>query len=889
MAITWSVLIISAALAVAYFQYRNECNLYKITETVGDVSVIRDGAAAKIPHQELVPGDIVLVDDGMVFSDMAVVSTSCLLVDESALTGESNHVGKVPVDPSAGNDQYDERKHKRNTLFAGTTILEADKTTAVVLRTGSFTAKGEFIRDIYSFSRHRFKFDVEVPIVLTILFFYAVFAFTMTNYLLGDVFVYGFFYGMYIVMTILPPLLPTVFTVSVGVSDERLAQKRIACTNSESILVAGKVTRAFFDKTGTLTRQGLDFLSVRSASGWTEVDTDDQAQSFMSDRMATGMAVCHTLTRSKKGNLVGNPVDREMFQASGATLNGNVACDKRGTRMALLKQFDFDHHSMTQSTVVKTSNGEMFVYVKGSGESIKALCRPETVPSDFDHALRESATQGIYQISMAFKDLPAGTDVSNLDRMSLEADLTFIGVLNFKNIMKEDSPEVIRHLAAGEVESIMVTGDSILTGIKIARETGIFSQDESVLVGSLSDDEGLVWRNEAHEIVELPSVPSMKETGTKLAISGEAFSYLLSREQSMAHQLGDFIRVYGRCTPYDKVAVVSHFVKKGYITMMCGDGGNDCGALKAAHVGIALSDAEASTVAPFTSLDKTITSVVDVLLEGRCALASALASYKYIIMYGQVETLIQLIAAYFGTTPTEWCWVFMDGVWTVSLAFTLPLSRAAKKLSPTRPTASVLGLQTLSSVCGILLINFLFMVGGLAYLFQQDWFACRMWEADDLSNVLVIGDNYETEVLFLIGGFQYITSAIAFNFGYEFRSNFLRNYVFVVLVTFFCTAMIYITFVPGDFSCIWRVNCVNDDVRRSVTSEPFPIQNPFNTTVMPNYFQAGIFGLMMGNAVAISAYEYFVVNGIRRYYAAKKRQKKSVHKGAVGVEKHSLA
>lgn len=90
---------------------------------------------------------------------------------------------------------------------------------------------------------------------------------------------------------------------------------------------------------------------------------------------------------------------------------------------------------------------------------------------------------------------------------------------------------------------------------------------------------------------------------------------------------------------------------------MAGDGGNDCGALKTAHVGIALSDAEASIVAPFTSLDKTISSVVDVLLEGRCALASALASYKYMLMYGQVETLLQMICAYFSITFAEWCWV----------------------------------------------------------------------------------------------------------------------------------------------------------------------------------------------------------------------------------------
>lgn len=87
---------------------------------------------------------------------------------------------------------------------------------------------------------------------------------------------------------------------------------------------------------------------------------------------------------------------------------------------------------------------------------------------------------------------------------------------------------------------------------------------------------------------------------------------------------------------------------------MCGDGGNDCGALRTAHVGIALSDAEASVVSPFTSIDKDITSVLTVLKEGRCTLASAISSYKYMIMYGQVETINQVICAWFSITFSEW-------------------------------------------------------------------------------------------------------------------------------------------------------------------------------------------------------------------------------------------
>lgn len=302
---------------------------------------------------------------------------------------------------------------------------------------------------------------------------------------------------------------------------------------------------------GTLTKQGLDFLSVRSASGWDQVISEDQSQSIMSDRLATGMTVCHTLTRSKNGTLVGNPVDRVMFEVSGGSLNGQEATDKEGLRMTILKQFDFDHHSMTQSTIVKTQDGSIVAYVKGSGEIIKALCNAETIPQDFDLALRASAIQGIYQISMAFKPLPTDTDIGSLSRSSLESNLVFLGVVNFKNSMREDTPEVIRHLASGKIKSFMITGDSILTGIKIARESGILTNGENILVGSLTKDENVVWKTESHEDTELPSTNSLKETGTKLAMFGEALSYMLSREQSQVLGLLDYIRVYGRCNPYD--------------------------------------------------------------------------------------------------------------------------------------------------------------------------------------------------------------------------------------------------------------------------------------------------------------------------------------------------
>lgn len=119
---------------------------------------------------------------------------------------------------------------------------------------------------------------------------------------------------------------------------------------------------------------------------------------------------------------------------------------------------------------------------------------------------------------------------------------------------------MIRQLKGGEVQSIMVTGDSILTGICIGKESSILSENYPVLVGNLSENHEVLWKTEAEKEIELPSVETLKTCETQLALS---FSMLSSSDPTMARELMGFIRVYGRCTPYDIVAVVSAFVKAG--------------------------------------------------------------------------------------------------------------------------------------------------------------------------------------------------------------------------------------------------------------------------------------------------------------------------------------
>jgi magnesium-transporting ATPase (P-type) len=394
----------------------------------------------------------------------------------------------------------------------------------------------------------------------------------------------------YVVGTILPPLLPTVFTVSVGISEKRLASQRIATANAESILIAGKVTRAFFDKTGTLTKQGLDFLSARGASSW--------KTGAISEELGRAMATCHNLTKSQTGMLVGNPVDITMFSASGATSfnskdNATVITDRSHQKVKIVRNFDFDQFRMTQAVIVELADGSHVAIVKGSGESIRKICQTKSLPPNFDSVLRESARAGIYQISVASKPIKYDNGNEYLTRDEVESDLNFIGLLNFQNVMREDTPEVIRQLAEGEIQSIMVTGDSVQTAIQIAQESGIMMPGKSVVIGAVDSDGRVVWLDAASgATANVPSTAQLTNGSTQVALSGAAYEALSTQHAAEAARILPHARVFGRCNPREKVFVVDSFVSLGFITLMCGDGGNDCGALKAAHIGVALSDAE---------------------------------------------------------------------------------------------------------------------------------------------------------------------------------------------------------------------------------------------------------------------------------------------------------
>ena len=138
-----------------------------------------------------------------------------------------------------------------------------------------------------------------------------------------------------------------------------------------------------------LTKQGMEYLS------------SDEINHDSTYLLNTGLAVCQTLSLSNDGDLLGRTVDRMGFASTSAEIvSQNTICHD-GITYSYLKRFEFDHHRMTQSVIVKCGNESVVLYVKGSPEAISKLCVPTSLPSNFSEKTRQSAREGIYQLAMA--------------------------------------------------------------------------------------------------------------------------------------------------------------------------------------------------------------------------------------------------------------------------------------------------------------------------------------------------------------------------------------------------------------------------------------------------------------------------------------------------------
>ncbi|KAI9295343.1 hypothetical protein K502DRAFT_324376 [Neoconidiobolus thromboides FSU 785] len=893
-----AVIFISALIKVVV-RLKAERRVKKMAEHQDHVKILRDGEWSDKSTADLVPGDIFQVENNKVVPCDAILISGNIVADESSLTGEPLPIRKFPVkDEETVYDRLG--ASKINSLFSGTTVVQTTPSndeqtvTALVYQTSTSTDKGQLVYKILFPNPISFIFDEQLKVVIIILAIWGVVLFCLSLWLQQKGGTASWFYGMFCLSQILSPILPAALVVGQSVASNELRKKKIFCVDLPRIMIAGKVQIFCFDKTGTLTKEGLEFYGGQIVGPEKRFGELRYEQEEFDELFQLGLASCHSVTQVN-GTLIGNPVDIEMFTSTKWKLlqppspdyvDTMQSPDEKPWEAHIVKRFEFVHARASMSVAVLDSNtGHVHIFVKGSFEKLKDLSNPASIPNDYDNVTNNLAKEGCYVLALAHRDL-GKIDIGALKDMSreeLEKDINLLGLIVFKNLLKEDTEESIRELKEGNTRTVMITGDTALTGVYIAKACSMMPNTSQVYLAETDENKQVYWvdvdeySNPNRTLLDTDSILSMfpKDglgTTLELAMTGKAFNELC-RNESIIRELVLNTRVFARMTPQDKVDCINLHMERG-VTAMCGDGGNDCGALRAAHVGIALSEAEASIVSPFSSSFRSVASCVELLRQGRAALATSFAGYKYLIMYGEIMAWLKIPSFYFSVSVSENIWIAVDAFIAIGMTLAISQSKAAIKLSPYRPTARLLGPETLCSTIGQVLINTVFLIGAYGLLYKQPFFKCKEFDGNyvDLTKWYLLGDNFEGQTLGFVTLFQFVNAGFIYNFGYKFRRAFFRNYSLMLLWATFLTMLIYMLLAdPNRLGCLMRLNCGDE---KGLSDEKYPAPDfeipkyntPIGHNIYPHYFRYVMLGLCLGNMACSLIWEaVFVLGPVRSY------------------------
>ena len=411
-------------------------------------------------------------------------------------------------------------------------------------------------------------------------------------------------------------------SLAVNTSLAALSRFAIFCTEPFRIPFAGRVDVACFDKTGTLTGEDLVVDGVAGlALGKEGASAEaDGAQSNFGKVPECGiyttlvLASAHALVRLDEGDVVGDPMEKATLTALNWTLGKNDTLTNQPPKVKnappasqsvqIKRRFQFSSALKRQSSVATVmatdpSTGRKmkgtFVGVKGAPETIRTML-VETPPK-YEETFKYFTRNGARVLALAYKYLSTEAElgqkrINDLKREEAECDLKFAGFLVLQCPLKEDAIKSIQMLNESSHRVVMITGDNPLTAIHVARQVEIVDRDCLILDAPENDHSGtkLVWRS-IDEKVNIPVDPTKDLDRdilyTKdICVTGYALAKFVG--QRALPTLLRHTWVYARVSPKQKEDILFGLKDQGYTTLMCGDGTNDVGALKQAHVGVAL-------------------------------------------------------------------------------------------------------------------------------------------------------------------------------------------------------------------------------------------------------------------------------------------------------------
>ncbi|KAK2576199.1 hypothetical protein KPH14_008404 [Odynerus spinipes] len=399
-----------------------------------------------------------------------------------------------------------------------------------------------------------------------------------------------------------------------------------------------------------------------------------------------------------------------------------------------------------------------------------------------------------------------------MTRDEVEQNLEFLGLVILENRLKEPTIPVIKELREADIHVVMITGDNIQTAVSVAKECGILQPDETVIDVIVVPNQ---YKKSQPEIFfnAQNMAPRLSFQGKKLimpvlddveqgldiknyrfALTGQTWQLLKEYYPEIVPKVCARGAIFARMTSDQKQQLVLELMQLGYYVVMCGDGANDCGALRAAHAGVSLSEAESSVASPFTSRIPDITCIPKVIRQGRAALVTSFGIFKFMVAYSLTEFLSVIILYSIDSNLTDLEFLFIDICLIVNFASFFGKTQAyEKKLAKKPPMTSLLSFTPLFSLSMHMLIMTIFQAIAYHTVRRFPWFTPFIHTSN-------IGYTcYENYSVFCISMFQYITMAVIFSRGKPYRQPIYTNGVFIFSIFLLIAICVYITVYPANW------------------------------------------------------------------------------------------
>nr|PZN88071.1 MAG: carbonate dehydratase [Pseudomonadota bacterium] len=704
-----TTVILGVVLAIAIVGFVQEGRAEQAIDAVRKVlapeaTVIRDGCRVRLPADQLVPGDIVLLRSGdKVPADLRLVRARNLQIQEAALTGESLPVSKqvapVPADTTLGD---------RASMAYSATIVTYGQGTGIVVATGPNTEIGKISGKLASIEAlktpllrrldHLGRWLSAIIIAAAVATF--AFGILVREFPFGEMFLAA----VSLAVSAIPEGLPAVLTIALAIGVQRMAAQNAIIRRLPAVETLGSATVICSDKTGTLTRNELTARTVLLPD-WDifveGVGYEPEGQFLQygqpilpeedEDLLTTLRAglLCSDATIQKKDDgwaVVGDPIEGALVVAAA---KAGLDQDAEGQAYPRLDTIPFESEHAYMATLHEGRNGERFIIAKGAPERILDMCKAERSqgreqPIDivrWHERLDRLAAQGQRLLAVAMKE--AAPDVSDIDHPDTQNGFVLLGVFGFIDPPRTEAIRAVEECYNAGITVKMITGDHASTARAIARELGI------------------------------PTAAGV--------MTGKDIDQISDEELRKAAR---DVHVFARASPEHKLRLVQAIQAEGHVVAMTGDGVNDAPALKRADIGIAmgLKGTEAAKEASEMVLaDDNFATIAAAVREGRVVYDNLQKAIIHMLPTngGEVLTVIAaiLLGYHLPMTPVQILWVNL--VTSAALTLTLGFERAERDVMARPPRSASEPIITGFGLWRMILVSLL-MAGPAFGLFVYD-------------------------------------------------------------------------------------------------------------------------------------------------------------------------